>query len=358
MKVIELKENQKEKWNNFVKTNSDSSLLQSWQWGQFQESLGRKIWRLAIEPSGHQAIKSTYGGSAKDERLSFLAVALVIKQNLPFGKSYLYCPRGPIARHIIKESCSYRVVLKQLLRRIKEIAKRENAIFLRVDPATNSESEFFTTLLLYNFAAVRKQVQPKDTLVLDITRSENELLSQMHYKTRYNIRLAKRKGVKVSQSIDLKDIDIFWDLLSETTKREGFKSHSKQYYQKQLEILGRENLIKLFLAKYKGKVIASNIVSFFGDTTTYLHGASLYKYRNLMAPYLLQWEAIVEAKKRGCKFYDFWGVAPPEKPSHPWIGITRFKKGFGGKEIHYIGAWDKVYQIGWYGLYNLAKKII
>lgn len=340
MKIIEVKENQKDRWNDFIKSSPNGSLLQSFGWGNFQKSLGRKIWRLMVNNS------------------QVLGATLITKHNLPFGKSYLYCPRGPIIRYGIIKSHSHRVVLRNILKRIREIAKRENSIFLRIDPTINSGSEFFASLLLYNFKAAKRQVQPRDTLVLNITKSEDELLAPMHYKTRYNIRLAKRKGVKVRQSTDLKDIDIFWDLLQETIKREKFKPHSKEYYKKQIETLGTENLIKLFLAEYKGKVIACNIVSFFGDTATYLHGASLYQYRNLMAPHLLQWEAILEAKKQGCKLYDFWGIAPKDVPDHPWLGITRFKKGFGGKEVHYIGAWDKVYQPGWYRLYSFTKRIL
>ena len=332
MEVIEVKEDQREEWNNFVKTSPNSSLLQSWQWGQFQQSLGRRIWRLAIQ-------------SEKE----WLILALVVKHNLPLGKSYLYCPRGPILSNY-----KFQITNSKLLfDKIQGIAEKENSIFLRIDPAIQP-----TTIKDLDLIKTSKEIQPQDTLILDITKSEDELMSQMHYKTRYNIRLAKRKGVKIRQSIDLKDLDIFWDLLSETTKREKFKPHSKEYYKKQLEVLGKESLIKLFLARYKGKVIAANIVSFFGDTATYLHGASLYEYRKVMAPHLLQWEAILEAKKKGCRCYDFWGIAPKDSPNHPWVGITRFKKGFGGEEIHYIGAWDKIYQPGWYRLYNLTKRIL
>jgi len=325
MEVIEVKENQKEKWNNFVKASPNSSLLQSWQWSQFQEALGRRIWRLAIQ---------------SEKEWSMLA--LVVKHNLPLGKSYLYCPRGPILSNS-----------KLFFDKMQGIAEKENSIFLRIDPAIQP-----TTIKDLGLIKTSKEVQPQDTLILDITRSEDELLAGMHHKTRYNIRLAKRKGVEIRQSIDLKDLDIFWDLLCETTKREKFKPHSREYYRKQLEVLGKEGLIKLFLARYKGKVIAANIVSYFGDTATYLHGASLYEYRKVMAPHLLQWEAILEAKRKGCKYYDFWGIAPKDSSSHPWLGITRFKKGFGGQEVHYIGAWDKIYQPFWYKVYNLVKQII
>lgn len=333
MKIIEVKEDQKEKWDDFVKASPNSSLLQSFEWGKFQESLGRKIWRLALI-----------------DKEKWLASALIVKHNLPLDKSYLYCPQGPIF-----ENLKFKIEnLKLLFNKIKKIAKEEKAIFLRIDPAINIQNSEFNIQKL-GFIKTKKEVQPKDTLILDITKGEKELLRQMHHKTRYNLRLAQRKGVKIRQSIDLKDIDLFWDLMLETTKREGFKSHPKEYYRKQIEVLGKESLVRLFLAEYQDKVIAANIVSFFGNKATYLHGASLYQYREVMAPHLLQWQAILEAKKRSCKFYDFWGIAPQNQPNHPWAGITRFKKGFGGQEMHYLGAWDLVYQPLWYKLYNLVR---
>ena len=334
MEVIRVKEEEKEKWDDFVKVSPNSSLLQSWFWGEFQKSLKKKIWKLAVKNK------------------EWLALALLIKHKLPFNKSYLYCPRGPLVK-----SLKLRIEnLKLLFKKIEEIAQRENSIFLRIDPAVQINQ--WTNLEKFGFLKAKKEIQPKDTLILDITKSENELLSQMHYKTRYNLRLAERKGVKIRKTTNLKEIDVFWNLLCETTKREKFKSHPKEYYKKQLEVLGKEGLIRLFLAQYKNKVIAASLVSFFGKRATYLHGASLYQYRKVMAPHLLQWKAILEAKKQNCQFYDFWGIAPLGREDHPWSGITRFKKGFGGKEVHYLGAWDLVYQPFWYRIYNIAKQII
>ena len=353
MNIIEAKEDQKEKWNDFVKASPNSSLLQSFKWGEFQEVLGRKIWKLVMKKENQ-----------------WLILSLVVKHNLPMGRSYLYCPQGPIF-----QNREYKIENTELLfDKIKELAKKEKAIFLRIDPAISIsayggpvegwQNSVFPPMADQPKAGkiqelglikTKKEIQPKDTLILDITKSEDELLSHMHHKTRYNIRLAERKGVKVRQSTDSKDIDIFWHLMLKTAQREKFKSHSREYYKKQLEVLGKEGLVKLFLAEYQGKIIASNIVSFFGSKATYLHGASLYQYREVMAPHLLQWQAILEAKKQGCTSYDFWGIAPKDSSDHPWAGITRFKKGFGGKEIHYIGAHDLVFQPIWYKLYNLAK---
>lgn len=109
----------------------------------------------------------------------------------------------------------------------------------------------------------------------------------------------------------------------------------------------------LFIAEYQGKTIAANLVNFFGPTATYTHGGWDWEYRSLMAPHLLQWEQIKEAKNRGCKAYDFWGI---DKIN--WPGITRFKKGFGGKEVNYIGTFDLILKQAWYSAYILVKKIL
>lgn len=272
------------------------SFLQSKEWAEFQRSLGRKVWQV----NGVN----------------------VIKHNLPLGKSYLYAPR-----------CE-----GDFLNKIKEIAKKENAIFFKAEPLRQAQGKPFKK---------STNIQPQKTLILDITKPEEELLKQMHSKTRYNIRLAERKEILIKK--DKNKFEDFWRLIQQTTKRDGFKPHQKEYYEKMLEVPG----VELFVAIYKNKVIAANIMVFYKKTTTYLHGASDYKHRNLMAPHLLQWQQILEAKKRGCIEYDFWGI--DEKK---WPGVTRFKKGFGGKEVIYSGAFDLVFQPIWYIIYKIGKKFL
>ena len=269
---------------------------------------------------------------------------MIIKHDLPLGKNYLYCPRGPVIRQ--------KTDINLFLKEDKKIAKQEKSIFLKVEPETD------LNLTDFGFKKSLKEIQSSKTIILDIDKIEEELLKQMHHKTRYNIRLAKKKGVTV-QRIDLEDkesINIFIDLLEQTAKRDKFHIHSKEHYQKMLEISG----VKLFLAKYQDKIIAGILNSFFNQTSTYLHGASDYEYRNLMAPHLLQWQAILQAKEQGLRYYDFGGI-----DEEKWPGVTRFKKGFlpsqqagNDQETHYPGAFDLVYRPIWYLGYNLARKIL
>jgi len=282
------------------------SFLQSVQWQEFQKALGRQTWRI------HKI--------------------LVIKHNLPLGKNYLYSPRSP-------------AVKSDFLEELREIAKKEGSIFFKIEPITDLNLENF------NFTKSSRQIQPTKTLILDISKSEEELLKQMHQKTRYNIRLAQKKGVTIEESSE--KIDDFLRLSKETAKRDKFHLHPRKYYQKMLEVLGKPGMVKLFLAKYQNHIIVANLVCFFGPTATYLHGASDYNFRQLMATHLCQWQAILEAKKLGLKYYNFWGI-----DEEKWPGVTRFKRGFAGQEITYPGSFNLVFRPAWYQVYNLARRIL
>ena len=350
MQVVQFKEDQKEIWNKFIAFNNAESFLQSWQWGQFNCALGKKIWRLAIIDD------SLFKGKVSSSNL--VAVALIIKYNLPFGKSYLYCPRGPV----VDESGTFDMLFNE----IKKIAKEEKSFFLKIDPPIELSQKCFS-----NFRRSFSEVQPKDTLILDLEKSEEDLSREMKQKTRYNVRLAKKKGVEVKdyklgitdQGEFRKKLDFFWDLTEETSKRDKFISHNKEYYQKMLESLNdedrsldnKQNLYaRLYLAEYEKKIIAANIVLYFGDLAVYLHGSSSSKYRNLMAPYLLQWKQVQDAKTQGYKKYDFWGITIGGENKN-WQGITRFKKGFGGKEKSYIGSYDLVFDNIKYWVYKFIR---
>ncbi len=283
------------------------SFLQSREWEQFQKALGRKtFWIEGI---------------------------LVIKFPLHLGYSYLYSPRAEAS--------------KKFFIAAKKIARQENAIFLRIDPVSH-----FT----FHISRFRRAtpLQPKQTILLNLRPSVKEILAQMKPKWRYNIRLALRHKIKIIKSTEPKDIEKFWPLALLTAKRDRFRYHPKTYYVKMLEVLGRKKMAKLYLAEYQGKIIAANIFLFTKETAVYLHGASLGEHRNLMAPHFLQWKAILEAKRKGCQWFDFWGIDEAK-----WPGITRFKMGFApeGKIVNYPPAFIKVYQPFWYAIYSIFKRL-
>lgn len=224
--------------------------LQSKEWEEFQRSLGRKVWRVED--------------------------VLVVKLPLIFAKSYLYSAGSERSPSIDK---------------IKNIAKTENAIFFKFEPTVNETGSDPVSL---GFIKSMKEVQPQKTLILDITKREGELLNEMHQKTRYNIRVAERHGMKVLNSKN-KNLEEFWGLIQKTSQRDNFSTHPKEYYKKLLEL----PFVELFSVEYGGKIVAASIVLFYGNTAYYLHGASDYERRDLMAPYLLHWETIKYAKKGG-----------------------------------------------------------
>jgi lipid II:glycine glycyltransferase (peptidoglycan interpeptide bridge formation enzyme) len=194
-------------------------------------------------------------------------------------------------------------------------------------------------------------------LLLDLKQSEDDLLRQMHSKTRYNIRIAIRHGVTVAEETNTDGLTIFCAMAREIESRGGFHYHKEKYYQKMLEVLGKEQGIALIVARHNGEPLAAGIFIKSGKTFTYAHGASYKKKAHVMAPHLLHWEAIVQAKSLGFQLYDFFGVAPNEDPKHPWAGISRFKRGFGGSEQHYLGAWDTIFDVIGYRSLNAAKAL-
>ena len=200
-------------------------------------------------------------------------------------------------------------------------------------------------------------MQSREHLIIDITKSEEDLLAQMKSKTRYNIRLAQKKGVKVFASKEKKYIDAFYALVTETAGRKDVTFHTKDHYEKIIRGLSHD-VIDLYIAEYEGEVIAANLVSFYGGVATYMHGATADVHRNVMAPFLLQWQIMQDAKERECVWYDLGGIFLDSDDAGK-KGITRFKKGFAPKEEVYsaLGSYDIILSPWRYYLYRVLQKI-
>lgn len=290
------------------------SFLQSSEWEEFERSLGRAARRI--------------GG------------VLVVRRILPVGLHYWYCPRPPR-------------LTRDFFAAARKIAEQEGSVFLRIDPTEEIAAPRQTEARAGGAIRPARAVQPRETIVMDLVPPEENLLKSMHEKTRYNIRLAERKGVMVRPAYP-PEYEIFWRLLRETGARDGFRTHPKAYYEKMLAVSSDRFSNELFFAEYRGEVIAAAIINFYqtSQTATYLHGASARSHREVMAPHILQWRIIQEAKKRGYMRYDFWGI-----DERRWAGVTRFKRGFGGREAIYPQSADIVYRPVVYHLYQIAKKI-
>ncbi|MDP3963314.1 MAG: peptidoglycan bridge formation glycyltransferase FemA/FemB family protein [bacterium] len=323
-----------------------SSFLQTEQWARFQEALGRRAYFIS-------------GENWK---------ALLIRHALPLGQNYLYCPRGPAGLHpefpisnFQFSNNAMRAIINEFLEKAAEVAKREKSIFLRWDPPFDKNFQFSIfnfqnpPIKYYKLKSV-KSVQPQHTLIIDLTKTDDELLSGMHEKTRYNIRLAERKGV-VIRAAGKEGNEIFWKLLQMTTERDAFTGHDKSHYERLSRVFSATDskpFIRIYIAEYQNRPLAAAIIMFHNGTATYVHGASSNEYRNVMAPYLLHWRIMQDARSLDCNSYDLWGI---DDRNPRWEGITRFKKGFGGMHISYPDSMDIIWRTWRYTAYRLAKSL-
>ena len=287
------------------------NLWQHLMWDSFMQSMGRRTWRF--ENAG--------------------AMAVVVKHSMSFGLCWLEVPRGPLFR----DEKSLQLILEE----IRQAAEQENAVFVRMSSYEDLPLELPDTQF---------DRHPDTSLMLDLSLSEEEILAQMKPKGRYNIRVAEKHDVKVEESLD---IDTFYHLLKRTGERDDFGIHEKEYYQNLLGSLGQH--AQLLMATYEERPVAGGLFIYLDEWGMYYYGASDHHYRKVMAPYMVQWQAIKEAKKRGCKYYDFLGIAPEGAIDHPWSGVTKFKMKFGGEVLEYPTAKDLILRPFWYFLYSFAK---
>ncbi|HSX58550.1 MAG TPA: peptidoglycan bridge formation glycyltransferase FemA/FemB family protein [Candidatus Saccharimonadales bacterium] len=325
--------NDKEVWEDFSLKTSPNNFLQSWNWGEFSEQVGKKTFRYGI-----------YQGS------ELIGICLAILVETKLG-NYLYVPRGPILK-----DWQNREILNVLLVKLKEISAEQKCIFIKIEPAIEEKEENRALFANLGFQSSVAFTQVEDAWLVDLSKSEEELLMEMRKTTRYLVRNEPKQGVTVEISDQQEDAEKFVEMLFATSERKGFVNHSKDYYLKQFEILSKDNEMRIFKAKNDGKVLAMAMISFYGEMASYLHGAS--EKTDQSVGYSLQWEAIKEAKRRGLKYYNFWGVVKDKnfKPGHPWYGFSLFKRGFGGFKYSYLRAQDLPLSPKYY-LYRYAEKL-
>jgi lipid II:glycine glycyltransferase (peptidoglycan interpeptide bridge formation enzyme) len=308
---------------------SAATFLQSGFWGSFKARFGWNARAFLLE--WDDGIKSPL---------------LVIRRKLAFGISFAYVPWGPELPLGAPTDDGFRTAT---LASIAEALRRElpqDTAFIRFDPPWAVAGDAPAPRILSPFIRAGADVQPPDTVVLDLTRGSDELLAAMKPKWRYNIRLSERKGVSVRR-LDAEGLEAFYRLYRETSVRDKIAIHGRDYYEALFmhgcdSELARPDL-RLYLAEHGGEALAAVIVLIRGDTATYLYGASSDSKRHLMPAYALQWRAIQDAKEAGCTQYDFFGIPPDEDPAHPMGGLYRFKTGFGGTVLHRCGSWDYAY---------------
>lgn len=300
-----------------------SSLLQTKEWADF---------------------RSTQGWSFEN-----IDGVFVLSRELFLGKSFLYAPEvnwGQQLQAIPSGTHFYE--------NTREMAKKLNTIFFRLEILDEKNTEIITKLKENGFIKAFEETQPEYRQIIDIGQSEEEIMAQMKEKGRYNIRVAQKHGVVIEKSTNIED---FYQIFLQTAKRDGFEIRPQKYFEKLLEILGQNEFAELLVARYNNKTIAAEIVTYFDETASYLYGASSNEDRQVMAPYLLHWQAMKNAKERGCKYYDLLAVNPEGDENHKFAGIGRFKRQFGGKTVQIVGGYDLVFQPFYYKLFKFAEKI-
>ncbi|MFH1387006.1 MAG: peptidoglycan bridge formation glycyltransferase FemA/FemB family protein [bacterium] len=337
----------KERWNGFVAAAPNASILQSYEWGELKSLFGWRPVRIVLEEAG-----------------KIVAGISILKREVPFIRhSLLYAPRGPIIDFTNKD------LLHDLLNAVEKEADRSHAISLKIDPEVVDENmEAKNNLLSLGFDKAHKQIQPRATFILDLKPELKELLQSFEEKTRYNIRLAAKKGVIVKEDNSEKAVRAFFDLYLETSKRDKFMVHPLNYYLKIREIMFAANLGTTFIAYFKNKPVAAVIIFCFGRKIWYMYGASSSSSaRNVMPNHLLHYEIIKWAKEKGFTEYDLWGIPANPHEGHPLYGVYRFKKGFKGELKRYIGVYNFPYSplfyyalehgvAGWQSLRSLINK--
>jgi lipid II:glycine glycyltransferase (peptidoglycan interpeptide bridge formation enzyme) len=311
-------------------------LLQSWAWGDLKSRFGWRACRIAA------------GGGL---------VQLLLRQ-LPLGFTIAYVPKGPVI------SWSNPGQNQALLAAIHQAAWQQRAIFLKLEPDVGDDRPQPIVTAARTFLAeagfrAAAPVQPGASQVINIEGTPADILQAMKQKTRYNIRLAERKGVTVRHGSQV-DLATFYALAQVTSLRDGFAIHSQAYYRQAYDLFAPERCA-LLLAEYEGQALAALLVFRLGSRAYYLYGASSDRQRNLMPTYLLQWAAINWAKAQGCTRYDLWGIpeAEPQTLEAEFMrrndglwGVYRFKRGFAGQVVRSIGAFDYVYRPLLYRLYR------
>lgn len=303
--------------------------LQAYEWGEFREKTGIKI----IRTNEYQ-----------------LSIHKVPKTPWTIG----YLPKGQIPN-------------KKIVEELREIAKKEKCIFIQLEPNIETSEENIKKIFQLGLKPSFHPLFTKFTFQLDLTKNEECLLKNMHPKTRYNIKIAKKHNVKIIEDNSMTAFKQYLRLAKETTKRQKFYAHTEKYHQlmwntlsvKKVSYFSKNKLTAhLFLAKYKDKILTAWVLFVFKDTLYYPYGASSSENREVMASNLMMWETIKFGKSLGLKKFDMWGsLGPNPNKNDPWYGFHRFKQGYGAKLIEFVGSYDLIINKKLYWLYKTADKI-
>lgn len=308
----------KKDWEDFVKSKPEANFLQSWQWGEFHKNRGKKILRRGIY---------------KDDKLIGVYTGQV--ENARRGKR-LEIAGGPII------DWSDQGVVSITTEDIQKQARTFNVVFARIRPQLKQSNKAQNTLLKNGYKKAPMYLSVELAGVLDLEKPEEEILKGMRQRLRRALRKAAKNNITVETSTDPKDIDTFYDIQLQTAKRHDFVAFSKDFLKKQFEAFSKEGQAVIYTAKYKGEILAQNFMIFYGNEASYHYGVSTPLGTKLSGAPLLHMQAMEDARKKGIKRYNFWGIVPEDDTNHRFYGVSVFKRGFGVDELQYMPAHDLI----------------
>jgi peptidoglycan pentaglycine glycine transferase (the first glycine) len=362
---------QAQTWNHLIAGLPQPHILQTWQWSQVKAAYGWQpffaLWTAADNGKveyqfAPDTLELTFPAGASNQ---VQAAALMLLRNVTVpGFSdrlkLIYIPKGPL---LDWDNASLR---RQVLDDLRQLAQRLGAIFIKIDPDVSLGSgtpgdscaqeaalgqAVQADLAARGWRKSSEQIQFRNTVLIDLSEDEDALLKNMKQKTRYNIRLAERKGVRVRVGSP-QDFPMLYRMYAETSLRDGFVIRPQDYYECVWSAFLQAGMLDPLIAEVAGEVVAAVMVFRFGNRAWYLYGMSRELHREKMPNYLLQWEAMKRSRAAGCRVYDLWGAPERFEESDPLWGVFRFKEGFGGQVERHLGAWDLPVNLWMYRLYT------
>jgi len=328
MIIRALREEERERYNSVVKHP-----LQSWEWGEFRKKTGVAVERVGVFDSKNitNAFQITF-------------------HTIPhFSQKVGYLPKGPMPD-------------EEQLAVIRELGKKHNALFVKMEPniaqpvGNPSGHDTIARFLGSSGAVPGRPLFTKYTYQIDLTQSEEKLMAAFKSKTRYNTNVAIKHGVQIFEQTSYQGMEQYITILKETTKRQGFYAHSPEYFRTLWQTLGKSGMLRIFHAVYQDTVVVSWIMFIFNGVLYYPYGASRSVHRDVMASNLMMWEMIRFGKAQNCHTFDLWGSLGPEPDKRdPWYGFHRFKEGYGGQLMEFVGTYDYVLQPQWYQLFRVGE---
>lgn len=309
--------------------------LQTWEWGEFRKKTGVGVERVGLFDKGKlkQGIQVTF-------------------HPIPgIGGTAGYYPKGYMPD-------------EEQLAALTQLGKKHQALFVKMEPNIASPVDSpsgHNTIVSFLQEHNSKPGRPlftKYSFHLDLTTPEDELFANLHSKTRYNVRLAHKKGVVIYEDTSQEGMDIYLDILAETTKRQGFYAHGPEYFQAMWQTLGASGMMKIFHAVYENTVVTSWIMFQHNGVLYYPYGASRAVHRNVMASNLMMWEMIKYGQSQNLKVFDMWGsLGPDADKKHPWYGFHKFKQGYNGQLVEFVGTFDLVINPMMYKVFRVGDTV-